>query len=91
MFKRKSQNHAINFEEEAKLLLTEKIYLLNSHQQNALNEWIDKELRKEYIRESDFKIAASFFFVKKHGEGLHFCIDYRLLNGITKKDCYSIS
>jgi hypothetical protein len=29
-------------------------------------------------------------FIKKLGEGIRFCIDYRLLNIITKKDCYLI-
>jgi hypothetical protein len=29
-------------------------------------------------------------FVKKLGEGIRLCIDYRLLNVITKKDCYLI-
>jgi hypothetical protein len=30
-------------------------------------------------------------FVKKLGEEIRLCIDYRLLNAITKKDCYLIS
>jgi hypothetical protein len=29
-------------------------------------------------------------FVKKPGGGIHLCINYRLLNVITKKDCYLI-
>jgi hypothetical protein len=29
-------------------------------------------------------------FVKKLGEGICLCINYRLLNTITKKDCYLI-
>jgi hypothetical protein len=29
-------------------------------------------------------------FVKKLREGIRLCIDYRLLNTITKKDCYLI-
>jgi hypothetical protein len=29
-------------------------------------------------------------FVKKLGEGIHLCINYRLFNAITKKDCYLI-
>jgi hypothetical protein len=29
-------------------------------------------------------------FVKKPGEGIRLCIDYCLLNTITKKDCYLI-
>jgi hypothetical protein len=29
-------------------------------------------------------------FIKKLKEEIHFCINYRLLNTITKKDCYLI-
>jgi hypothetical protein len=29
-------------------------------------------------------------FVKKLGERIHLCINYRLLNAIIKKDCYLI-
>jgi hypothetical protein len=29
-------------------------------------------------------------FVKKLEEGIRLCINYRLLNAITKKDCYLI-
>jgi hypothetical protein len=29
-------------------------------------------------------------FVKKLGEGIRFCINYRFFNAITKKDCYLI-
>jgi hypothetical protein len=29
-------------------------------------------------------------FIKKPGEGIRLCINYRLLNTITKKDCYLI-
>jgi hypothetical protein len=29
-------------------------------------------------------------FVKKPGGGIRLCIDYYLLNAITKKDCYLI-
>jgi hypothetical protein len=29
-------------------------------------------------------------FVKKLGEGIRFCINYRLFNVIIKKDCYLI-
>jgi hypothetical protein len=29
-------------------------------------------------------------FIKKLGEEIRLCIDYRLFNAITKKDCYLI-
>ena len=31
------------------------------------------------------------FFVKKLGKGIQFCVNYKKLSTITKKDCYLIS
>ena len=42
------------------------------------------------IRNSNSLAAAPVFFVKKPGGGLRFCVDYRGLNRITKKDRYPL-
>lgn len=62
-----------------------KVYPLSLKERNSLDEWIDEELRKGYIRPSQSPIAAPFFFVKKHDEGLRPCMDYHALNDITVK------
>jgi len=56
----------------------------------ALREWLDKNLRKEFIRPSYSLAASPVLFVKKPNRGLRFCVDYRALNAITKKDRYPL-
>jgi hypothetical protein len=45
-------------------------------------------LNKGFIRVSSSLAAALILFVKKPRGGLWFCVDYRGLNRITKKDHY---
>lgn len=46
--------------------------------------------RKNFIRVSNSPAVAPVLLVKKPGGGLRFCVDYRALNAITKKDRYSL-
>ena len=87
---RKPYDHGIEFVEGAKLPKPAKIYPLSPKERNSLDEWINEELRKGYIRPSKSPIAAPFFFVKKHDEGLRPVMDYRALNEITVKNRYPI-
>ena len=87
---RKPYDHAIDFEEGAKLPKPAKVYPLSLAERNSLDSWIDEELRKGYIRPSTSPIAAPFFFVKKHDGSLWPVMDYRALNGITVKNQYPI-
>jgi hypothetical protein len=45
-------------------------------------------LDKGFIRVSSSPAAASVLFVRKPGGGLRFCVNYRGLNRVTKKDRY---
>jgi hypothetical protein len=47
-------------------------------------------LDKGFIRVSYSPTAAPVLFVRKPGGGLRFCIDYRALNRITRKDRYPL-
>ena len=51
----------------------------------TLNELLDKG----FIRASNSLVGAPVLFVKKKG-GLWFCVDYRGLNDITRKDWYPL-
>ena len=46
-------------------------------------------LNKGFIRASNSLVGALVLFVKKEG-GLWFCVDYRGLNDITRKDRYPL-
>ena len=55
--------------------------------QKTLTDLLDKE----FIRVSNSPTAAPVLFVKKPKGGLRFCIDYRGLNRVIKKDRYPLS
>ena len=47
-------------------------------------------LNKGFIHISQFPAASSILFIKKSEGSLKFCVNYRIFNTITKKDCYSL-
>jgi hypothetical protein len=47
-------------------------------------------LDKQFIRVSNSPAAAPVLFVRKPGGGLRFCVDYRGLNKISRKDRYPL-
>ena len=47
-------------------------------------------LEKGFIRASNSLAALPVLFVRKLGGGLRFCVDYRALNALTKKDRYPL-
>ena len=54
----------------------------------VLKKTLTEYLDKGFIRISNLPVAAQVFFVKKLGESLRFCVDYRNFNRITKKNKY---
>ncbi|WP_206734025.1 hypothetical protein, partial [Stenotrophomonas sp. MA5] len=54
----------------------------------VLRKTLTSLLDKGFIYVSNLATAAPVLFAKKPGGGLHFCMDYRSLNKITKKDWY---
>ena len=47
-------------------------------------------LEKGFIRASTSPAASPVLFVRKPGGGLRFCVDYRALNALTRKDRYPL-
>ena len=67
-----------------------KVYPLSPKEQTALDEFIDENLRKGYIRPSKSPQASPFFFVSKKDGSLRPCQDYRYLNEGTIKNSYPL-
>ena len=65
-----------------------KVYLLSLPEQAKMNEFIDENLAKEYIRPSKSPMASPFFFVSKKNGDLRPCQDYQRLNKGTVKNAY---
>jgi hypothetical protein len=66
-----------------------KIYNLTKEEEKVLQEWIQENLDKNFIRSSSSSFAAPCFFVKQKDK-LRLCMDYRALNSQTVKNRYPI-
>ncbi len=56
----------------------------------VLRKTLTELLDKGFIRVSNSPAAAPILFVRKPGGGLRFCVDYRALNKLTRKDRYPL-
>lgn len=66
------------------------LYNMSRDELLVLRKTLTELLEKNFIRVSNSPAAAPVLFVKKPGGGLRFCVDYRALNAITKKDRYPL-
>ena len=66
------------------------IYPLSPRELAALKEFLEENLAKGFIRESKSPAGAPILFAPKKDSGLHLCVDYRGLNGITIKNRYPL-
>jgi hypothetical protein len=55
-----------------------------------VKRYLDDNLDKGFIVASAAEIASPVLFVRKSNRGLRFYIDYRKLNGLTKKNKYPL-
>ena len=66
------------------------LYQMSKDQLLVLRKTLTELLDNGFIRISNSPAAAPVIFVKKPGGGLRFCVDYRRLNKISRKDSYLI-
>ena len=85
----KPYDHPIDLE-EGKVPPYSKIYPMAPAEKSVMEEWIDEQLAKGYIRPSKSPAAAPVFFVKKKDGSLRLVVDYRKLNAITIKNRYPL-
>ncbi|KAK9395825.1 PEG10: Retrotransposon-derived protein PEG10 [Crotalus adamanteus] len=83
-----SYDCSIDLVPDAKLPVGQ-IYSLSEPELAALRDFIDKNLRKGFIRPSTSPLAAPVLFMKKSGE-LRLCCDYRKLSAITIRNRYPL-
>jgi hypothetical protein len=67
------------------------LYNLSEEELLLIKKYLKKHLDKEFIESSTAFYASLILFAKKLDDELRFCVDYRKLNAITKKNRYSIS
>ena len=66
------------------------LYSMSKDELLVLRKTLSDYLSKGFIRVSNSPAAAPVLFAKKPGGGLRFCVDYRALNRLTKKDRYPL-
>ena len=54
--------------------------------EEALNQWLDEQLKAELIVESKSRYTTSFFYILKKDSSLKLVQNYRKLNQVTIKD-----
>jgi hypothetical protein len=66
------------------------IYKCSPTELKTVRVYLDKNLRKGYIWNSQSQCAAPIVFAKKKDDILRICVDYRRLNKLTRKNRYSL-
>ena len=82
-------DHKIHLEEEQKPGYAP-LYKMSPEELDAVKKYLDSHLAKKFIQASSASYSSPVLFAKKLGGGIRFCVNYRRLNAITKKDRYLI-
>jgi len=90
LLKHQSWNHEIKLIYDKKFT-KQFIYSLLTKKLDALRQYLKKNMRKEFIKESQSSAKYSILFISKLNKSLRLCVDYRALNNITIKNSYSLS
>ena len=72
--------------EEASRELNAKAYTMTLKKEEALNQWLDEQLKARLIVESKSRYVASCFYIPKKDGSLQLIQNYRKLNQVTIKD-----
>jgi len=79
-------DHEINLTDEAPKKLNAKAYTMTLKKEEALNQWLDKQLKAGLIVESKSRYAVPCFYIPKKDSSLWLVQDYRKLNQVTIKN-----
>ena len=71
---------------EAPKKLNVKTYVMILKEEEALNQWLDEQLKARLIVESKSRYAVPCFYIPKKDSLLWLVQDYRKLNQVTIKD-----
>jgi transposase InsO family protein/predicted aspartyl protease len=62
----------------------------STHELQVMKRFLEENLQSGLIEPSQAPFASPVLFVKKPHGGLRFCVDYRKLNDLTRKDRYPL-
>ena len=88
----RSYDHQIELEKGASTsdLKFHPLYRMSAEELEVVKKYLVENLDKGFIEPSQAPFAAPVLFVKKADGSLRFCIDFRKLNLLTKKDRYPL-
>lgn len=66
------------------------LYKMSLEELEAARKYITENLKKGFIESSNAPWAAPVLMAKKADGGLRFCVDYRKLNALSKRDVYPL-
>ncbi len=67
-----------------------RLYQMFNHKLQKIKKYLIKHLNKEFIFFSFASYVSLILFAEKKDESLRFCVDYRKLNALIKRDHYSL-
>ncbi len=68
-----------------------KLYQMFNHKLQKIKKYLINHLNKEFIFFSFASYVSLILFIEKKDDSLRFCVDYRKLNALIKRDRYSLS
>ena len=84
-----SYDHKIELEDESQSSRS-RLYFMSSHKLQKIKKYLEENLKKKFITLSKASFALSILFVEKKDDSLRFCVNYRKLNTLIKRNRYSI-
>jgi len=82
-------DHKIELIDE-EMLLRSRLYQMFNHKLQKIKKYLIKHLNKEFIFFSFASYVSLILFAEKKDESLRFCVDYRKLNALIKRNRYSL-
>ena len=90
---REAADHRIELKEGAAERLAaapSPLYGMDREKLELVKDYLMEHLQKGFIEPSDAQFSSPVLFAKKPSGGWRFCVDYRRLNEVTKKDRYPL-
>ncbi len=82
-------DHKIELIDE-ETLSRSRLYQMFNHKLQKIKKYLIEHLNKEFIFFSFASYVSLILFAEKKDESLRFCVDYRKLNALIKRDRYSL-
>ncbi len=83
-------NHKIELIDE-EMLSRSRLYQMFNHKLQKIKKYLIDHLNKEFIFFSFASYVSLILFVEKKDDSLRFCVDYRRLNALIKRNHYFLS